>query len=176
MVAYSSAVDPQWNKSIFRDSLLFYFMRAVNRRSHLEEFLEICHLYAKNTEAIYFMIGCLLDKSCEILLETDYRIDHIVGKIWEEFMQLRFMTKILYSGRLDGILENSLKIVENYEEYKEHLKGFFGPIFAKYKEDTIKLIKDTIGNYKEELCAAAWHPRRVERWIEEYGLDLFDTF
>jgi hypothetical protein len=140
----------------------------------LEEFLEICHFYAKNTEAIYFIIECLLQKSCEILLETDYKIDHIIGSIWDELFQLRFTTHILYSVRLKEIIENSLKIVEKYEDYKEYLKTFFRPIFDKFKDESVKRIKNTIGNYKEELCAAAWHPRRVERWIEEYGFDLFE--
>ena len=36
-------------------------------------------------------------------------------------------------------------------------------------------IKERIQPFKEELIAAAWHPRRVERWIEKYGLDILDT-
>jgi hypothetical protein len=28
---------------------------------------------------------------------------------------------------------------------------------------------------KEELMAAAWHPQRVERWIEAYGIEILDT-
>ncbi len=28
---------------------------------------------------------------------------------------------------------------------------------------------------KEELMAAAWHPRRVERWINECGIEVLDV-
>jgi invasion plasmid antigen len=28
---------------------------------------------------------------------------------------------------------------------------------------------------KEELIAAAWNPRRVEKWIKEYGIEMLDT-
>ena len=109
MAAYSASMDPLWNKSIFRDSVLFYFMRAINRRLYLEEFLDVVHFYAKNTEAIYFIIDCLLKKSCEILLETDYKIDHIVKAIWDELLELRFAKQILYSVRLETIIENNLQ-------------------------------------------------------------------
>jgi hypothetical protein len=35
-----------------------------------------------------------------------------------------------------------------------------------------KLIYSTI---KEELMAAAWHPDRVEKWLEIGGFELFDS-
>jgi hypothetical protein len=28
---------------------------------------------------------------------------------------------------------------------------------------------------KEELMAAAWYPRRVEKWINEYGIEILDS-
>ena len=167
MAAYSGPMDPLWNKSIFRDSVLFYFMRAINRKAYLEEFLEVVHFYAKNTEAIYFMMDCLLKKSCEILLETDYKIDHILDSIWTELLDLRFTKDILYSVRLETIVENNLSVVE-------YLKDFFEPIFQRFKERSKEDIRGALGNYKEELYAAAWHPRRVESWLEYYGDELFD--
>ncbi len=36
-------------------------------------------------------------------------------------------------------------------------------------------LKERIQPFKEELIAAALHPRRVERWINEYGIDVLDA-
>ena len=38
-----------------------------------------------------------------------------------------------------------------------------------------KRVKDRIQPFKEELMAAAWHPRRVEKWINVHGIDILDT-
>ena len=37
-----------------------------------------------------------------------------------------------------------------------------------------KKMKERIQPFKEELMAAAWHPRRVEKWINMYGLESID--
>jgi hypothetical protein len=36
-------------------------------------------------------------------------------------------------------------------------------------------IRDRCATYKEELMAAAWHPRRVERWVEAGGIEVLET-
>lgn len=38
-----------------------------------------------------------------------------------------------------------------------------------------KRVKDRIQPFKEELIAAAWHPRRVEKWLEMGGFELLDS-
>ena len=37
-----------------------------------------------------------------------------------------------------------------------------------------KKMKERIQPFKEELMAAAWHPKRVEKWITMYGLESID--
>ena len=37
-------------------------------------------------------------------------------------------------------------------------------------------LKERIQPFKEELMAAAWHPNRVEKWLEAGGFELFDSF
>jgi hypothetical protein len=36
-------------------------------------------------------------------------------------------------------------------------------------------IRERMNLVKEELMAAAWHPRRVERWLEEGGWDMVES-
>jgi hypothetical protein len=39
----------------------------------------------------------------------------------------------------------------------------------------IKLSKDRTRLLKEELVAAVWHPRRVQKLLEAYGWDTLDA-
>jgi hypothetical protein len=37
-----------------------------------------------------------------------------------------------------------------------------------------KKIKERIQPFKEELMAAAWQPKRVQKWIDAYGIESMD--
>ena len=38
-----------------------------------------------------------------------------------------------------------------------------------------KKIQSRIQPFKEELIAAVWHPRRIERWIDKHGIEVLDA-
>jgi Leucine-rich repeat (LRR) protein len=57
---------------------------------------------------------------------------------------------------------------ETNQEYKERWKLFHEERVSKAR------IQERCATIKEELMAAAWHPNRVERWIETCGIEVLD--
>jgi hypothetical protein len=50
------------------------------------------------------------------------------------------------------------------------------PAHQTWRSYVMAAAKSRIEPYLEDLIAAAWHPRRVERWIEMLGIEnVFDA-
>jgi hypothetical protein len=47
--------------------------------------------------------------------------------------------------------------------------------FYSLRKESRQRIKERMDLIKEELMAAAWHPRRIEKWLEECGWDAIES-
>jgi hypothetical protein len=98
------------------------------------------------------------------------------------FMSAENCRQILYSSYIMEIFEENKEFVRKYHPYFPELfiegiynaeDGFLCNWIHNFNKFHSKSIVDRMNIYKEELMAIAWHPRRVERWLE-FGLDVED--
>lgn len=61
----------------------------------------------------------------------------------------------------------------NWNDIERRYNQYAHPILHAVKVYHRNILKDRMADLKPEIVAAAWHPRRVEKWIEA-GLDLDD--
>jgi hypothetical protein len=92
--------------------------------------------------------------------------------------------QVLYSSDL---LEQFYLFEETIRWHLPHCPELFLPGSMDLADNPIRMfirsfnwrmgqhIRDRCAAFKEELMAAAWHPRRVERWVEAGGIDVLET-
>lgn len=61
------------------------------------------------------------------------------------------------------------------EEEMDHRMDLLAVKFYEVRKESRKRIKERMNIYKEELMAAAWHPRRVERLLDQGGWDAIES-
>jgi hypothetical protein len=64
------------------------------------------------------------------------------------------------------------------ETMDKKLNSFYNTILELGRELYRELLEDVAERtaiYKEELIAAAWHPKRVEKWLEAGGFELLEA-
>ncbi len=65
--------------------------------------------------------------------------------------------------------------IENLNETRaDRILDLLAQKFYSLRKESRRRIKERMDLIKEELMAAVWHPRRVERWLEEGGWDMIE--
>ena len=66
--------------------------------------------------------------------------------------------------------------IENLNETRaDRMMDLLAQKFYSLRKESRRRIKERMDLIKEELMAAAWHPRRVERWLEAGGWDAIES-
>jgi len=184
---HSPSVDPLWNQRLFKDVLWFQYRRALDAPKYVDRFFEACRVLAKNAECVYFIFNMLLPYSIQYLLENigPNSADEYYGvfmDLWERLLSEPFFGQVAFSEKMkevipehkgfldikkkDGIIGDDV-----YELSMKFLTDIMEPAF----ENCRCLVRGSLESraivYKEELVAAVWHPRRVERLLELCGLE-----
>lgn len=72
-----------------------------------------------------------------------------------------------------------VSILEEEDLYIEpQLDTFYLAVRSAGRElywDFLEEMAERLAIYKEDLIAAAWHPKRVEKWLEAGGIDLLEA-
>jgi hypothetical protein len=67
---------------------------------------------------------------------------------------------------------------ESNPTHDDQLDAFYGAILKTGRKlywNFLREQAEKTATYKEELIAAAWHPKRVEKWLEVGGFELLDA-
>lgn len=185
------SVDPLWNRRLFKDVLWFQYRRALDNPLYVRKFFEACEIFAKNPECAYFMFNMLLLYSIQYLLENvgesakrDYY--KVYEELWERLFNQPFFGQVALSEKMKEVIPEHLRFLiakrkdgivgdDVYNISREFLEELMVPAFETWRQTARASIQSRAIIYSEELIAAAWHPRRVERWVEHYGIDvMFD--
>jgi hypothetical protein len=184
---HSPSVDPLWNQRLFKDVLWFQYRRALDAPKYVDRFFEACRVLAKNAECVYFIFNMLLPYSIQYLLENigPNSADEYYGvfmDLWERLLSEPFFGQVAFSEKMkevipehkgfldikkkDGIIGDDV-----YELSMKFLTDIMEPTFENWRDLVRGSLESRSFIYKEELVAAVWHPRRVERLLELCGLE-----
>ena len=158
---------------------------------YVRKFFEACEVFAKNPECAYFIFNMLLLYSIQYLLENvgesakrDYY--KVYEELWERLFNQPFFGQVALSEKMKEVIPEHLRFLiakrkdgivgdDVYKISREFLEELMVPAFETWRQTARASIQSRAIIYSEELIAAAWHPRRVERWVEHYGIDvMFD--
>jgi hypothetical protein len=104
-------------------------------------------------------------------------------KRFEDSTQSPRWRQVLYSSEL---IEQFYLFEETIRWHLPHCPELFLPGSIECEDNPLRLfirsfnwrmgqpLRDRCAVYKEELMAAAWHPRRVERWLEAGGIEMLE--
>lgn len=182
---YSEKVNPLWNEKLFHEVIACYFHRCVKEKRELAEFIKLCNIMAKSPAAVYLIYEVLIYESTLAVLDTSNDIQHILEGIWELLYEQDFWSSVYFNNVMETSLTTHIEYLHTeyknddiddyqYEESVQLVLNFFKPILRSWNEMAVGTLRSRIEPYKEELIAAAWHPRRVQAWLEYYGDDVFD--
>jgi hypothetical protein len=184
---HSPSVDPLWNRRLFKDVLWFQYRRALDAPKYVGRFFEACRVLAKNAECVYFIFNILLPYSIQYLLENvgpnsadEYY--SVFMDLWERLLSEPFFGQVAFSEKMKEVIpehKNYLKMnlkdgIIGSDVYGLSMK-FLTDIMEPAFENWRGLLRGSLASrslvYKEELVAAVWHPRRVERLLDLCGLE-----
>lgn len=185
------SVDPLWNQRLFKDVLWFQYRRALDNPLYVKKFLQACRILAKNAECVYFIYNMLIPYSIQYLLENvgadsvgEYYT--VFEKLWERLLNEPFFGQVALSEKMKEVIsehkrfliikdKNGIIGTDVYDLSMKFLTEIMEPTFENWRGLVCASLQSRAITYKEELVAEAWHPRRVERWIELCGLEaVFD--
>lgn len=187
---HSDAVDPLWNKNLFKDIVAFYFVKSITSTEKIQDLLKICKILAKNSDCLFHLYSLLLYYTMtyvlqykDIIQNVEKQIEHIIGCV----LELECWRDVALSATMNEIFDEQRGYVDIYYYKWEYVDEGGHAYLIHIMENILKPVHETwrsymMGSFKsrqqvyvEELHAEAWHPRRVERWIEAYGLeDVFE--
>jgi hypothetical protein len=89
------------------------------------------------------------------------------------FMSAENCRQILYSSYTTDLFNENKGFIKKYAPYFPEDDGLNCKWIRSFNKLHSKSIVDRMNIYKEELMAKAWHPKRVEAWLDA-GLDIED--
>lgn len=132
----------------------------------------------KDVNSVYIVLYTL---QIEALIKSFGNIDTYF-KILTAFMSSPSCKKLLYSSSILEPFERNREFFRKTASYFPELyidnlcnaeNGAISKWIKSINQIHSTAIKQRVQVYKEELMAIAWHPKRVERWLEA-GLDVDD--
>jgi hypothetical protein len=183
-------VNPCWNMYLLAKTLELDLMHWIRMPSYESHFMETFSTLSKAPGATLYA-GFILVRFCMIKL-MDYHTFHELDirdrleVICERIFGDDVWRTTLYSAHWPTLFENVDDLIKKHKK-EEHFSEEEIALEINFYEITVKPILDAmrqtqqvcvqsrIAVYKEELMAAAWHPRRVESWVNHFGLGaVFD--
>ena len=183
-------VNPLWNNNLFKGILSYYFLNALATPTKMDEFGTICNILSKNTKCLIFMYECITYNILKYIIRYTQVIPYIENRMrciidgvlelecWNHVDLAEGMTDVIREHRtgLDSYNASGKLETDDYLYLCRILDDVIMPAHQSWRSYVMVAAKSRIEPYVEDLIAAAWHPRRVERWIEVLGIeDVFDV-
>ena len=183
-------VNPLWNMELFARTIETDLQHWIRFPSYEHQFLQTFKILSKAPGATIYAGYCII-RFCMYQLMDYYtyheqdiqdRLEIICDSIFEQDV----WRSTLYSSHWTEFYENMDTFLEKH--MKENIYSaeeialesrFYRLAVSTAIQSTMEThqacVRSRLAVYKEELMAAVWHPRRVERWVQHYGLDnVFD--
>ena len=186
----SAAVNPLWNESLFKDIIAYYFLNSLISTTKMREFQTICNVLAKNTNCLLFMYERITYYVLKYILRYRYIIPYIevqMRRLIDNIFELECWNHVGLAEAMNDVIAEHRVGLESYNasgkmEADDYvylcriIEDVLVPAHQSWRACIMASAKSRIEPYVEDLVAAAWHPRRVERWIDVFGLeDVFDV-
>jgi hypothetical protein len=146
------------------------------------EYMDYIFISVKPEWEGYIFAFLFKDFISEAVVNQDFEncIDnHIL--FWEEHLfQQPYIKNIVNSHQYTDLILRALYIHHTTADHddierravEERYRTYLARSFAKTQRAVLEKARERCQIIKEDLMAAAWHPRRVERWLQEgYSLD-----
>ena len=183
-------VNPLWNKNLFKSIIGYYFIGSITSIKKADEFGNICTILGKNTECLLYMYERITYYVLKYILRYKFIIPYIDSQMiriiesvlelecWDHMGLADAMNQVIQEHRagLDFYNASGRLDQDDYAYLTHIINNILVPAHQTWRSSVMAKAKSRIEPYVDDLIAAAWHPRRVERWIEVLGLeDVFDV-
>ena len=180
-------------------AMLIYLSNPQLRRSWSEPLWEcclikLCELLNDDARRARFWIDRLLETKKDVLdflrgkfigAWIDSPIEDVYHILFDQLLETRpeLAFELNKDEQLFYISKRLLKITLSLERKEpksydvwddDHTTALLDKTFGIARTRAIQKIRERCSMYKEELMMAAWHPDRIERLIEQHGLDVID--
>lgn len=172
-------VDPKWNKRLLLSSLNYYF----NLHRYLSESGQLDNPYSLHRTRIAPILnnpnmtfGQTLKFMLKIKQKKEYTqaLAHLpVGGHQSVFDALFLDYKGEYIWYSDEFLTSAL-VPEESTQLHEYFKTQVLPQLKRRAKQIRQAKRVTLDPIKEQLVAKVYHPKNVERWLNEGGWELLD--
>ncbi len=190
LCTYCPAIDPLWNPHLFRTTIRFDFLDWIRFPTHEKKFKETLGLIATRPDTLFTALGIVFEMMMELYVEYIVHHDQDIQSRLEIILEKIFehpLLPILYRSSYWTTIFETLEEIIEYDRagtyytpeeisWKEEILTLsILPAYKTWHQTQTAVIKSQLHTYVEDLMAAAWHPKRVERWIEHFGIgDVFE--
>jgi hypothetical protein len=190
LCTYVQPLDPLWNRPLFSKTLEVDLLHWIRFPSKEAQFMETFVTLGRNPLAVLssayiifrFCMRQLMDYYTFHNENIESRLEIILEKIFEHPL----WNHTFYSAQWDSVFSDLKDLIKddratnsvyNAEEIDLEENFYYmtiRPLYRTLRETQKACIQSALAIYKEDLMAAAWHPRRVEVWWNHFGEDVFE--
>jgi hypothetical protein len=190
LCTYCPGVDPLWNPHLFRTTIRFDFLDWIRFPRYEKKFKETLATIATKPEALFQALSLVFEMMMEsyvyYITQHEEDIQSRIETILEKLFEFPFVHNLYCSAEWECVFERLEHIIEDERKgtyytpeevhWLEHiLTSSILPAYKTWHQTQTAVIKSNLHTYVADLMAAAWHPKRVELWIDHFGIgDVFD--
>jgi hypothetical protein len=189
LCSYVESLDPLWNQPLFTKALevdLLYWIRLPSKEA---QFINTLTTVARNPQALllaaYIIFRFCMRQLMDYYTFHDEHIETRLEIILEKIFAHPLWNQTFYSAHWDSTFDDLKELIKEDRANTEYnadevtleenfLYTIITPLYKTMRETQKVCIESALATYKEELMAAAWHPRRVEVWWAYFGEDVFE--
>lgn len=181
-------------------ALLLYISTPLLERSWSEPLWELCLwklteiLNTGNKERISFWVERLLKNKKDLIdylnsryfqdgidfnIESQYKL--LFDKLFKKRPEIAFALNaddvlfVVTRRFLKSVHQLTKESIVNDELEDDLTRALLQRTFVVAKERVLQKIRGNCGIYKEELMMTVWHPDRIERILQQHGVDLNES-
>lgn len=189
LCTYIQPFDPLWNRPLFSKTLEVDLLHWIRFPKYEAQFMHTLTTLGRNPHAVIssayiifrFCMRQLMDYYTFHNEDIQGRLEIILEKIFAHSL----WNQTFYSSHWDSVFSDLKDLIKDdragteYNEEEIDLEENFlyiiiKPLYRTLRETQKACIQSALAIYKEDLMAAAWHPRRVEVWWNHFGEDVFE--
>lgn len=183
-------IDPLWNRPLFSKTLEVDLLHWIRFPKYEAQFMHTLVTVGRNPHAVissaYIIFRFCMRQIMDYYTFHNENIESRLEIILEKIFAHPLWNQIFYSAEWDSIFDNLKELIQddradsseyNAEEVDMEESFYYTiirPIYRTLRETQKACVLSALATYKEDLMAAAWHPRRVEVWWNHFGEDVFE--
>ena len=166
------------------DNLSWTIFSEKNLARTKRLFNSLAHLFT-DVESILFCFTLFWKEMVEIFRFYEAE-DAVYMKRFEQVFYSPVWRPIIFNAKLWYTIqtiweenqrretEQSILMNRHFEFKEQWTRERFQDMLYEMTIFHQKKMKERVQPFKEDLMAAAWHPKRVEKWIDAYGIESMD--